>query len=580
MRLFKLILLLMLVAGIVPTVMVGWLSISDTRALLVRDVQDLSQERVKQLRLKTAAALDGPLGGLQALADTPGFLSQPARSQQAQLGALLGQHRALLVVTVFDAAGERVPGLQGFAVRDVRPTEVVAHEGRARALLADPAAPLRRGLRVGPVEPPAGARPATVTLVAPVGRPAEGFLAAELELGALGPLLAEERIGSSGLAYLVDASGRQVAAGAEVPGGGAGDLSGRPVVAHLLRAARESGAPALVGVGHFGEGEAAVVGAFALLPELGWAVVSEQPQATAYLPVATQQRRLLLGVLAAVAVAALLAALFSRTLTRPIGRFRDGALALARGEFGVQVDASARHELGDLARTFNYMSQQLSAYDQETRRLYESLEEGYLETIVALANSIDSKDSYTRGHSQRVADISVEIGQELGLPSRDLKLLRFGGILHDIGKIGIVDSILGKQTRLTDDEMAVMRGHPEIGDAIIGPISFLASVRAMVRNHHERWDGSGYPDRMRGEEIPFLARVVAAADTYDACTSTRPYQKAMPVETAVGILDRLSGAQLDPRVVDALKRVLDKKGLRGGPPAGEPAAPPAARAAS
>ncbi|MCI0668888.1 MAG: HD domain-containing protein, partial [Myxococcaceae bacterium] len=339
-------------------------------------------------------------------------------------------------------------------------------------------------------------------------------------------------------------------------------LSGRPVVAHLLASAAARGGSALVEVGHFGEGEEAVVGAYAVLPALGWAVVSEQPQATAYRPVATQQRRLLLGVLAAVAVAAGLAALFSRTITRPIERFQKGALALASGEFGVQVDATARNELGELARTFNYMSQQLSAYDQETRRLYESLEDGYLETIVALANSIDSKDSYTRGHSQRVAEVAVEIGRELDLPPRDVKLLRYGGILHDVGKIGIVDSILCKQSRLTEDEMAEMRNHPEIGDSIIGPVSFLGTVRAAVRNHHERWDGSGYPDGLKGEAIPLLARIVAAADTFDACTSTRPYQKAMPIETAVGILDRLSGAQLDPKVVDALKRALAKKGLR------------------
>src|SRR5690606_18268827 len=116
---------------------------------------------------------------------------------------------------------------------------------------------------------------------------------------------------------------------------------------------------------------------------------------------------------------------------------------------------------------------------------YESLEEGYLETIVALANSIDSKDSYTRGHSQRVADVSVEIGRELGMTEHELRQLRYGGILHDVGRIGIVDAILCKQDRLTDDEMAVMRGHPEIGDQIIEPVSFLASVRSAVRSHHE-----------------------------------------------------------------------------------------------
>ncbi len=211
---------------------------------------------------------------------------------------------------------------------------------------------------------------------------------------------------------------------------------------------------------------------------------------------------------------------------------------------------------------FNYMSKQLLAYDQENHRLYQSLEEGYLQTIVALANSIDSKDSYTRGHSQRVGDISVQIGRELGLSERELKHLQYGGILHDIGKIGIVESILCKQSRLTDEEMTIMREHPDIGDSIIKPVSFLGEVRSCVRNHHERWDGSGYPDKLQGEAIPLLARIVGCADTFDACTSTRPYQKAMPLEKAMEILDNLSGKQLDPNVVGALRRVLQKQGVR------------------
>ncbi|HSP81691.1 MAG TPA: HD domain-containing phosphohydrolase, partial [Myxococcaceae bacterium] len=242
--------------------------------------------------------------------------------------------------------------------------------------------------------------------------------------------------------------------------------------------------------------------------------------------------------------------------------FTAKALELANGKFGAEVDIRQKNELGELAQTFNYMSKQLMAYDQENRRLYESLEQGYLETIVALANSIDSKDAYTRGHSQRVADISMEIGRELALNERELKQLQFGGILHDIGKIGIVESILCKQSRLTDEEMAIMREHPAIGDTIIKPVSFLGAVRSCVRSHHERWDGSGYPDKLQGEDIPLLARIVACADTFDACTSTRPYQKAMPLEKAMEIVENLSGRQLDPAVVAALRRVLEKKGVR------------------
>ncbi len=247
---------------------------------------------------------------------------------------------------------------------------------------------------------------------------------------------------------------------------------------------------------------------------------------------------------------------YARSLTQPLRDCVGQALNISRGIFGNEVAVHSRNEIGDLTHTFNYMSKQLRAFDAENRGLYQSLEQGYLETIVALANSIDSKDSYTRGHSQRVSELSVAAGRELGLNERELKQLAFGGILHDIGKIGIVERILLKQSRLTDDEMSTMREHPMIGAGIIEAVAFLAPVLPAVRNHHERWDGNGYPDRLRGEQIPLIARIVNAADTWDACTSTRPYQNALPYEDALGILRGLSGTQCDPKVVAAMEKVI------------------------
>lgn len=258
-------------------------------------------------------------------------------------------------------------------------------------------------------------------------------------------------------------------------------------------------------------------------------------------------------------VSSLVALFLANFLTRPLQALGREALNIARGIFGGQVDYSANHELGELTRAFNYMSAQIDAFDAENKRLSEHLESGYLETIVALANSIDSKDSYTRGHSQRVADLAVDIGRELGLSEAELKKLRYGGILHDIGKIGIVESILQKDTQLTSKEMELMRDHPVIGDRIIKPVSSLAQIRFMVRNHHEWWDGTGYPDRLKGEEIPLVARIISAADTWDACTSTRPYQRALPEAEAVGVIQKLTGTQLDPKVAAALETVIARR---------------------
>jgi HD-GYP domain-containing protein (c-di-GMP phosphodiesterase class II) len=557
MRLFKTLLLLMLVAGVVPTALVGWLSVRDTRELLIRDAQELAQERVKQLRLKTRAVLDEPARAAVGLARVPGYFTLPRPEQQTYLGSVLTQRREITAVTLFDAAGERLPGLQAFALRDLPPTELAEHEARARALF--PATEVRysqvywSGSRQEPV----------VTFAFPFGEPAVAFGAAEISLRELGEVLTRVKVGSSGFAYVVDARGQLVVgmpAMGEVRSGT--DISARPAVAHLLESVRGSVEAELLHVGNFGDGQDRVVGAWSVIPHLGWAVISEQPMEQAYAQVAAMERRSLLVLALAGMVALVLAAVFSRSVTQPLEGFSKGALELAGGKVGVQVTVRQKNELGELAKTFNYMSSQLDAYGQETRRLYESLEQGYLDTIVALANAIDSKDAYTRGHSQRVGDFAVEIGREMGLPDRDLKWLHYGGILHDVGKIGIVESILCKQSRLTDEEMQVMRGHPEIGDQMVEAISFLSPIRAAIRNHHERWDGNGYPDKLRGTEIPLAARIVNCADTFDACTSTRPYQKAMPLEQAMAIMEKLRGAQLDPDVVDALRRVVEKKGVR------------------
>jgi putative nucleotidyltransferase with HDIG domain len=272
----------------------------------------------------------------------------------------------------------------------------------------------------------------------------------------------------------------------------------------------------------------------------------------------------LAAVLALVAGSAVAAAVVSRGITRPIAECVRGALEIARGRFGSEVRVAARNEIGDLAYTFNHMSRELASYDSENRRLIAALEQGYLDTIRSLASAIDAKDQYTRGHSQRVAYWAVEIGRELQLSPEALQALEYGGVLHDIGKIGMPDAILGKATALDEAERALAREHPRIGAEIVAGVSFLAAAAPAIRNHHERWDGAGYPDRLAGEAIPLVARIVNAADTWDACTSNRPYQKAFGTEESLAILGRLRGTQLDPAVHDALVAVVQRKKPKRG----------------
>ncbi|MEU9476946.1 HD-GYP domain-containing protein [Streptomyces sp. NPDC048191] len=181
-------------------------------------------------------------------------------------------------------------------------------------------------------------------------------------------------------------------------------------------------------------------------------------------------------------------------------------------------------------------------------------------TIRALVQAVDIKDGYTRGHSERVGQASVMIARELGMDDERVEVLRFAGILHDVGKLGVPTRLLRKDGPLTPEERRIIELHPEYGHEMVRGISFLGEARAAILHHHERLDGSGYPYGLAGTQIPECARVVAVADAFDAMTSTRSYSRARPVEAAVAELERCAGAQFDPRMVTALARALGRHG--------------------
>lgn len=186
------------------------------------------------------------------------------------------------------------------------------------------------------------------------------------------------------------------------------------------------------------------------------------------------------------------------------------------------------------------------------------VQRGYTEVIVALVEAVEAKDPYTRGHTQRVAELAVRIGQELRLSSERLRVLNRAALLHDIGKIGVPDTILNKPAKLTEAEYAVIKEHPARGYAMIKHVKSLQQELGGVRHHHERLDGSGYPDGLKGEAIPLDARIIAVADVFDALTSPRPYRDAWARERALALIDSESGSKLDPACVRALHAVLQQ----------------------
>jgi HD-GYP domain-containing protein (c-di-GMP phosphodiesterase class II) len=182
------------------------------------------------------------------------------------------------------------------------------------------------------------------------------------------------------------------------------------------------------------------------------------------------------------------------------------------------------------------------------------MREMFTQTIGALAEAVDKRDPYTSKHSQRVRSISVDIGRQMRVSASELEALEWGGLLHDVGKIGVPDNVLLKQGKLTREERITMNAHPVLGAQIIGPVDRLAPELPVIRHHHEWYNGSGYPDRLMGDEIPKLARILHVADAFEAMTADRPYRKALSTEQALGELRKFAGVQFDPEVVDAFVR--------------------------
>lgn len=195
--------------------------------------------------------------------------------------------------------------------------------------------------------------------------------------------------------------------------------------------------------------------------------------------------------------------------------------------------------------------------NSELQDTYEKLEKSYMESIQTLRYTVEAKDTYTRGHSDRVSEFSVLIGKYLNLSEDDLRTLKIGGLFHDIGKIGVPDSILLKTDKLTDDEYSEIKNHPTIGAHILSTATIFQNLVPIVKHHHEKFDGNGYPSKLKGEDIPYFARITAIADTFDAMTSKRTYRDALPLDIVRNEFVKCRGSQFDPELCDVFIDILD-----------------------
>ncbi|MDH3627103.1 MAG: HD domain-containing protein [Acidobacteriota bacterium] len=294
----------------------------------------------------------------------------------------------------------------------------------------------------------------------------------------------------------------------------------------------------------------------------GWGVFVQARLDDVYHPVQSMIDNTMRWALVVLALSIIAAMAFAGTLSTPINRLANASRKFAEGDFSSRVQVRSGNEIGELAFTFNRMAGEI---EDQIRRLKQAADENaelFLGTIRALAQAIDAKDPYTRGHSGRVNRYSVLIAKEVGLSEEDVRDIHVASLMHDVGKIGVNDKILQKPGKLTPEEFEVMKTHTTLGASIMAPIRQMKRVLPGLRSHHERWQGGGYPDGQVGEDIPLMARIIAVADTFDAMTTHRPYQRAMTFEEAHDRINKLRGVAFEARIVEAFNRVYARGVIR------------------
>lgn len=558
---------LILATALVPLVFVSWRLITMNRAsmaegqrqaqeqLVEARAQDVSSAFARASRQTASLARGLELGGAKDLA------AVDARRLEATLEA----DENLLALAIVPAEGEVV------AVRDS--ARLAPGVGEALASSVAAAARTSGHQTLGPLAPTAG-QPSVFVVAEPVrgGDGAIGAVVAVVDLAlALGHVTTEQIRsesailgGNDPLLYVVGADGVILA---DPDPAAVGRPSGRDaeLVGEWMAAQGADGIVAREYRTEIDGAPATLLGSVATVripggQRLGVVAVSNRD--LAFAPAARMTTQTVVASVFAAFVALLVAILFTWQIATPLSELARGARAIARGEFSHRIDVRSRNELGQLAGDFNGMAEQLEENMERMRESADTSRALFIGTVRGLAAAIDGKDPYTRGHSERVAEYSAAMAVELGLSEEEIEKIRIGGLMHDLGKLAIEDRILRKPAALTDEEFEIMREHPERGTRIMSEIPQMREYIPGMRFHHEMVNGKGYPLGLAGDQIPLMARIVCVADTFDAMTTNRPYQKQMPIDLVFEKIRSMVGIRYDPAVVDALVAAYEKGTIR------------------
>jgi HD-GYP domain-containing protein (c-di-GMP phosphodiesterase class II) len=384
-----------------------------------------------------------------------------------------------------------------------------------------------------------------------------GVLSVIVSADPLLQILSDESVGSINV-YVVDRAGKLVLSPKKEQMQKQSDLSKTAIVDDFIRNKGRVSATRLYEE-KSGNKTLEILGSNSAVKDVGWGVIVQIERDVAFASVGQMIRSSVgLSILFAL-LAAVVGFLFARWITKPIQQLAQHALDVGRNQnFDKKIEMKASNEIRQLADTFNYMTDEVKQNILGLQAAARENKELFMSSIRMLAAAIDAKDPYTRGHSERVKDYSMVIGRSLGFSAAELERLEIAALLHDVGKIGIDDRILRKPTNLTPDEFEIMKTHPDKGAAILAQIEQLRDIIPGMRAHHENYDGSGYPQGLKGEEIPLLGRVITVADTFDAMTTDRPYQKAFTLEFALNRIRTMANIKYDPKIVDAFGRSCEE----------------------
>ncbi len=555
----------LLLVGLVPLVLTGWFlsqrSATELRAVENRYQIQLVQEKARQIELFGQHNSDVVRGVAKALelANSTDILSSPQTEEK--LGSTLRENPSVLALYVRPVGAEP---LALFRPNALSRADIDSISEAALEKLTD------QPVLIGEPQKLPQSGDSVLTIASPVemnGQPAASVVAIvslqEIARAVVGTgATSEVDLWTAGLpiVFVVNQSGKAVFHPDPSLVNSQKSLTNLKIVGEWQEANAQIQSGLVPFTADFDGESYDMIGAYStvrLSGDVSFGVITMQDERKALASVGEMKTQTWLISLAFAFIALLVGSLAARTLTKPLLKLSAAAEQVAAGDFSTRVETRNMTEIGALGESFNTMSENLEEHIARLAKAAQENRELFVGTVKALAAAIDGKDKYTRGHSERVARISVAIGKQLGLAAEELETLRISALLHDVGKIAIDDSILKKPAALTDEEYEIMKTHPQKGYKIMSQIPAMKDFLPGMYMHHEMVNGKGYPQGLTDKQIPLQAKIVSVADTFDAMTIDRPYQKGMLLPEALERIKELVGSRYDASVVNALIRGCD-----------------------